>query len=299
MTAQRKNDAVFILKQDNTARMLTLVEADAGAAELLGAAPDALKNKPLFAFLAPKAVEYFADSIDYEPEGADFGEVSQKLRDIRLKDAAGKEFVTPFRVDMIDSPDGMPWYRLVVPSDSQRQLRHVIAQYLQQHFEGAMVRNAETGLPSGNAAEAYVGMLKNTLPLHQMQGCCALLRVDRYEKSLARYGRGGVLTQLQHVANCCKSTFRAEDIICQLDDHTLAMFLVDIDQDAARIVLNRLRWNIRNHRIVFGGKEDFSVTVSIVFGSLLSEGKPILQRCTDAIHAIGADERNLLSEVGA
>lgn len=299
MTAQRKNDATLLIRQNNDAKTLTFVEVDEPAAELLGGPAEQFKEKSLFDFLAPKSIEYFSDAMDYEPDGADFSEASQKLRDLRLRDTAGKEFTSAFRVDRVDSPDGHAWFRLVFPSGQKREVREILTQYLHEHFDGAATINEETKLPSGNAAEAYAEMLRNTLPGHGISGCTALLRLDRYEKSLARYGRSGVVTQLIHVANCCRSTFRTEDIVCQIDDHTLAMFLVDIDQDAARIVLNRLRWNIRNHRISFGGKEDFSVTVSIAFGSLMAAGGPMLARCTDALQGIALDERNLLVEVDA
>ncbi|MEJ0010127.1 MAG: DEAD/DEAH box helicase [Alphaproteobacteria bacterium] len=73
---------------------------------------------------------------------------------------------------------------------------------------------------------------------------------------------------MQHVANCCRSTFRAEDLISALSDRALGLLLFDISRESARMVLNRLRWNVRNHVLSFGGKSDFSVTISIAFGML-------------------------------
>jgi hypothetical protein len=60
-----------------------------------------------------------------------------------------------------------------------------------------------------------------------------------------------------------------------------------------------LRWNIRAHRIQFGGKSDFSVTTSISFDMLdqqRSDG--LLARCEAAIANVDIDERNGLIELG-
>ena len=299
MTAQRKRDAIFLIRQENDTSMLMLVDADESAAELMAGKPSDFKDKPFFNVLGASARDYFREAMDFEDAGGDFGDACQKLRDLRLRSLDGREFSSPFSVERTESPDGHGWFRLVIPTGNQRQVRESLSNYLREHFQGTATINPETQLLSGNAAESYADMLKNTLPAHEMQGCCALLRLDRYAKSMGRYGKSGVIAQLQHMANCCKSTFRAEDVVCQIDDHTLAIFLIDIDHEAARIVLNRLRWNIRNHRIPIADKEYFSVTVSVVFGSLLSPGENVLERCKATLSEVSTEERNMLVEMEA
>lgn len=299
MVAQRKDDIALILRQNNDIGAITVIDADEAFAGLCGMHREALINTPFMDLLGMKTHEYLSDAIDFTADGPDLAEVSQKIREFRFKVVSGGEIIRPFRVESIDSPDGHGWFRLIIAGDDQRAMREKLAQSLQEHFAGQATTSAETGLLTDEAAAAYLQMLKNVLPGREMDGCCALLRIDRFDKSLARYGKAGSLQLLHHVANCCKSTFRAEDVVCQINNHTLAMFLVDINHDAARVVLNRLRWNIRNHRIAFGGKEDFSVTVSIAFGSVLTPGESILERCKNKVESLSVDERNQLLELTA
>ena len=299
MVAQRKDDIALILRQNNEIGTITIIDVDENFAALCETNREALLNTPFLDILGAKTVEYLTDAIEYGADGVDLSEACQKLRELRVKNSSGADIIRAFRVERIDSPDGYEWFRLILAGDDQRVIRDMLNQSLQEHFAGQASTSPETGLLTGEAAEAYLGMLKNVLPSRDMDGCCALLRIDRFDKSLARYGKAGSLQLLNHVANCCKSTFRSEDIVCQINNHTLAMFLVDINHDAARVVLNRLRWNIRNHRIAFGGKEDFSVTVSISFGSVLTPGESILERCKRTVEALTVDDRNQLLELNA
>ena len=298
MSTQRKDDISLILRQNNDVGVVTLIDAELPFFELIGQDAAQAKDKNFLDFLGSKTVDYLTDAIEFTPDGIDIEEACQKLREMRFKSAAGHEAVRTTRLERIDSPDGHGWFRLIIAGDEQRLVRQQLSHSLQEHFAGQAATYPETGLLTADAAEAYLQMLRNVLPSRDMDGCCALLRIDRHDKSLARYGKTGALQLLVHAANCCKSTFRAEDVVCQINDHTLAMFLVDISHESSRVVLNRLRWNIRNHRIAFGGKEDFSVTVSIAFASVLSPGEgSVLARCRDKIEALSLDERNQLLEL--
>ncbi len=297
MVAQRKNDTSLILRQNNDVGTITIIDADDGFFELCNSPREALVDSPFTGILGDKTKEYLLDAVDFEKDGADLAEACQRLREIRLKNSDQGEITRLFRVERIDSPDGHAWFRLVIAGEDQSIVRDQLNTSLQEHFVGQASTYPETGLLTADAAEAYLQMLRSVLPSRGMDGCCALLRIDRFNKSLARYGKAGSLQLLVHAANCCKSTFRTEDVVCQINDHTLAMFLVDISHDSARVVLNRLRWNIRNHRIAFGEKEDFSVTVSIAFGSVLSPGVSILDRCKEKIDAMALDDRNMLLEL--
>lgn len=299
MTTQRSLDSIFIIKQDNADKSLTIIEANDHALELIKSNAALLLNASLYSIFADKTREYLEDAIEFDNEGMDIYAACQKIRNLRLKTAHGDEFSSEFHIAPIESRDGKDWFRLVIVHENLQRKREQFSQFLQDHLAGIATLDTQTGLPAGNAASEYIEMFKRMLDSNEMQGICALIRVDRQHKTIARYGKSGLVELLKHVANCCKSTFRVDDIVCQIDDHTLALFLVDIDIDAARVVLNRLRWNIRSHRIVFGDKEDFSVTVSIAFSSISANPALALQKPLEALSKLPEDERNQLIELVA
>lgn len=297
MTTQRSLDSIFVLRQDNASQSIAIIEANNNALELLDTSQEAIEKTSFFAILGKKSYEYFTETIEYETDGIDIYAACQKIRDIRFKTTGGSEITSEFHIAPIESRDGKDWFRLVLMHENVQRKREHFSRFLQEHLASIAQMDSETGLPSGSSAAEYIEMFKRMLDSNAMQGICALIRVDRHQKTLARYGKSGLVTLLKHVANCCKSTFRSDDMVCQIDDHTLALFLVDIDIDAARVVLNRLRWNIRNHTIAFGGKENFSVTVSVAFSALSSTPSLALTRPHQALSALSEDERNQLLEL--
>jgi GGDEF domain-containing protein len=297
MSALRKNDGTLLIRQNNEIQTLTIIEANEAALQFFGQSADALENQPISMILAPRTLEYITEEVDFAADGPDLYEALKKMREVRLRLANGHEINAPFRLERLESRDGHAWFELVIPSERDLRVRETVRDLLREQMAGHAVLDKETGLPTAAAAEHYFSLLKNYLPANDMQGVIALIRLDRYEKSLSRYGRSGVITLLGHTASCCKSTFRAEDTVCQIDDHTLALFLVGITQDAARVVLNRLRWNIRSHRIAFGGKEDFSVTVSIAFAEINNTDAGFMHRAKQGLERLPEDERNQLLDI--
>jgi GGDEF domain-containing protein len=128
----------------------------------------------------------------------------------------------------------------------------------------------------------------------------AIMRMDRYEKSVARYGKEACAQLLMHVHHICRSTFRADDLIFSLSGSTLGLVLFNISPESARVVFNRLRWKVRNHRFAFGGKADFSISTCIGFDLLDLEDIPgMMARSEATMAALDANERNMLVEFKA
>ena len=127
----------------------------------------------------------------------------------------------------------------------------------------------------------------------------AVLRIDRHKKSIAQYGPQAATQLLMHMHQICRSSFRSEDLIFALSDSTLGVVLFNITRESARVVLNRLRWKIRNYRIEFAGKANFSVSTCIGFDLLDFEDIPgVMSRCETAMAELDANERNALLELG-
>jgi diguanylate cyclase (GGDEF)-like protein len=186
-----------------------------------------------------------------------------------------------------------------LPDERETRSQNQLREFLKTNLESRQQLDPVIGVPDRATTENYLSMLRNYLATHEMAASFAILRLDRHDRSVARYGAEACQILLKHVANCCRSTFRTEDMIGVLSDHTLGLVLFDISRESARLVLNRLRWNIRNHRLTFGGKDDFSITVSIAFDMINeAEDEDILLRCENGIERLDKDERNSLTELG-
>lgn len=297
--SQTEIPAYIVLSQNNSARKVTVREVSPAAAELLGRDVKALEGVDFLTILGKKGVEAIADYLEFEEGASDLDDVLGRLQDFRLKHSNGEEIRLAAKFVRGPAQDQNHWFRLIL-KDERRQIKESsLRSIIHDNLAGVRSLHEETGLPDRHSCMQYLEMIRNYVKSHDLDVCFAVLRIDRYEKSLNRYGRGPCLELIQHVVRCCRSKFREEDVICRLSDSTLGLFLLDIKPESVRVVLNRLRWFISSHRIAFGGKPDFSVTVSIAFASVKQhlDDKDLIQLVEKEAAAIPMDERNVLVEV--
>jgi diguanylate cyclase (GGDEF)-like protein len=291
----RKGDGYLIVVQDNAARALTILGANEAAVARLGYPEEELKGRKLEVVLGARTALTIEEDLEYEDDAPDMADVLARHRELRLRSKKGDEITVPMTINRVMAEDKNPRFQIIIPNEREGRARAQWRDLLKQNFEGHTQIDEATGLPNRATAENYLRVAGHYLGEADTQAAFAVLRLDRYEKSLARYGQSGVIQQLQHVANICRATFRSEDVICTLGGPLMGLLLVDISRESAQMVFNRLRWNIRSHHIDFASKADFSVTVSIVFEMLTSDNsEQLLAENEKAIAALGADERNIL-----
>lgn len=295
----RKGDGVMIVLQNNAEKRLMIRNANEVLCNLLGYAEGELKERDLDEVLGTKLSQLLREDLEYTDAAPDVGELLARQREVKLRHRLGNEMVVPLNISRLMAQGQDACFQLVVPNEVEGRAQQQLKDFLKVNLQGRLQVDETTGLPNRATAQTYLGLLKNYIANNGMQAAFAVIRVDRFEKSLARYGKQGCIEQLQHVANCCRSSFRDEDAVCVLSDATIGLVLLDVSRESVRVVLNRLRWNVRNHRIVFGGKSDFSVTISLSFDMLTEHGgDTLLERTEEAVAKLDADTRNYLIELG-
>ncbi len=296
----RRGEGVVVVLQNNAEQSLTIGSINEVAEQLLGFAPGEAKGRRLEVILSPRTAEFLAEEIEFVDDAPDFGDVLARQREIRLRHHSGKELVVKCNVTRIMAIGMSACFQIIIPNEREILAKQKIRDFVALNLAGRAQLDPSTGLPNHDTAEQFLPLLKTYLTESGINAVFAVLRLDRHKKSVARYGQPACVELLKHAANCCRSTFRTEDMVFALSDHTLGVILFDISRESARVVLNRLRWNIRAHRIVFGGKPDFSVTVSVIFDALDADrGDGILGRCEASLTTVGEEERNSLVELGA
>jgi GGDEF domain-containing protein len=296
----RKGDGVLLVTQDNAQRRLIVGGANDTAANILGYEAADLRDRELQEILGQRTRDMLEEELEFAEEAPDFGDIFSRQRDIRLRTRLGEEVALPCTVSRLMAEGRTARFHLVLPDEREKRAKQQLREFLKTNLEGRQQLDAATGLPDRATAETYLGLLKSYTASHELSTAFAVLRLDRHEKSLARYGKQGCLALLQHVAERCRVTFRSEDVVSVLSDHTLGLILFDISRESVRLVLNRLRWNIGSYHIDFGGKPNFSVTVSVAFDMLDSErGDGLLGRCEQAIGTLDKETRNGLVELGS
>ena len=295
----RKGDGVLLVVQNNEQHALTIHAMNETLANLLGYAMGDLTNHGLEEILGKRTAKMLEEELEFKEDKPDFGEILSRHSTVRMRHRLGEEIALPCTVLRIMAEDRNARFQLVLPDEREKLAKQQLREYLKTSLEGRLQIDSASGLPDRETTENYIKSLKSYLAAGEISACFATVKLDRHERSLERYGEDGCNELLKHVANCCRATFRTEDVVSVISESTLGLILLDISRESARLVLGRLRGNIRNHRIVFGGKSDYSVTASVAFDMINEhEDEDLLPYCEEALEEIGHDERSLLIELG-
>ncbi len=297
----RQGDGLLTVLQNNADKTLLIHCMNPEIELLLGYEEEKIIGRRLEVILSSRTLEMLDEEVSYQEDGADLGDVLGRQREIRLRHRSGQEIAAVCKISRQMSEGKNACFQLVIPNDKEKLARQKIREFIARNLDGHKQLDEATGLPNRDTALHFMPLLNNYVTEIGAGAVLAVLRLDRHEKSIARYGAEECVKLLQHTANCCRSSFRSDDIIFTLSDHTLALVLMDITLESARLVLNRLRWNIRSHHLNFGGKEDFSISVSLGFDVMRPEmkGDELLLECEKTIDSLDESARNELLELGA
>ena len=294
----RKGDGIIIVVQDNVARQLTIDGMNEVAISQLGYSLEELKGRKLEVVLAQRTALVIDEDLEYADDAPDMADVLSRHRELRMRTKMGEEINVSTTIHRVMAEDMNARFQLILPNEREGRAKSQLKEFLKTSLEGHRQIDPATGLPNRATAEAYLRSISHYMAESETDAAFAVLRLDRFDKSVARYGAQPTNQLIQHVGNCCSSTFRSEDVICALGGPYLGLLLVDISRESVRLVLNRLRWNIRTHTIEFGGKADFSTTVSIAFDMLSRENsEQLLAQGEQAVAALETDARNTLIEL--
>ena len=295
--AARRGEGVLLIQQVNSDKSLIISGINAPLEALLGYDEGELINRRLEIILGKREAELIDDGLEYSDDTPDFGDIFSRIREVHVRTRTGEELRVDCTLSRLMAQGGNACFQIVMPNEHERITKSKLSDFIALNLEGRKQLDPATGLPDRHTANEFLPLLKNYFAEADMNVVFAMLRMDRHEKSVARYGRDACSQLMLHVAHICQSTFRADDLIFIMSESTLGVVLFNISPDSARVVFNRLRWKIRNHRFAFGGKADFSISTCIGFDALdLDDVAGMFSRAEATMTAIEANARNMLVE---
>lgn len=295
----RAGDGVLVVVQNNEDRSLTITALNSVVEALLGYDKGEILNRKLEIILGKALGEMLADDLEFSPDAPDFGELFARVREIKLRRRNGDEIRVAMNTTRLLAQGRDACFQLVIPSEHERVKNSRLREFISLNLEGRKEIDEATGLPNHKTAKEFLPVLKNFVQAEAANIVFVVLRIDRFDKSVARYGKSACVELLRQTHQICHTTFRSQDLMFALSDQSIGVVLFDISRDSARVVLNRLRWKVKSYRFPFGGKADFSISTSIAFDMLDLETDAVLERCERAVATLDAGERNALVELNA
>lgn len=282
---EKAEEKSITIRQDNRRMAIEVMGLSDGAMHLLGYAPELIDGMKLGAMLPGRIAMQLDEYVEYEENGQDVAAVLSRVKDFAVQGRDGREH--HFRLRVVRQPPvaGHACFRLVLQSSNpvprrQEPFRAV----LKEHFAGHQVLNAVTGLVDQPSFIKDIEFTKHYVLKDKLVASVAVLRLTQ--------PRVVPPAMLKHVAGVIMSNLRGDDVVAGVEHDELALLMLDTQGEAARMVLNRLRWLVGTNPYAAPGEEIQAIQCRIAFARLHGDGEDrlVLDKLHMALDAAGGSQ---------
>jgi diguanylate cyclase (GGDEF)-like protein len=295
----RSNDAVITICQNNNAKSIEITEVNKAAEELLGYKSAELLKMPLWKILPPRIGTLLEEYVEFKSDANDVGEVLAKVQSFAVVGHDEKETGYRLKVVRDTSSDGLITFKLVLQDRLGLRKNEALRKAVQENFKGHEVLDKETGLPDRASLVKDIELVGYYNSKSDLRTCFAILQADHYDQLFSRHGRPVCVAMLKHIAAVCRQNLRPDDVVGVMTHNRLGVLLLDTTPESARMVSNRLRWQIAANPYVLPSRGTVGLSVSISFTRVSGRAtdKTIMDDCMAALDGLSADTANALIEV--
>jgi diguanylate cyclase (GGDEF)-like protein len=295
----RSNDGVVTICQNNAAKSIEIRELNATAADMLGHSSAELAGQPLERILPPRIAELMKEYVEFGNDIQDVGVVLGKVQSFAVLGKDGKETGYRLKVVRAESTGSQITFKLVLQDKMGLRKNEALRTAIQENLRGHEVLDPDTGLPDRYSLGKDIELMGFYNSKSDLRTCFAILQVDHYDELFSQYGRPTCQAIVKHVASICRQNLRPDDVVGSVNYKRLGVLLLDTTPESARMVFNRLRWQIAANPFALPDRTTIGLSVSISFARVTGRvnDKHLVDDCSAALDELGAGVANALAEV--
>lgn len=299
MLAYRSHDGYLAVCQDNEAKTILITEINSAAEEITGYQSSALVGKPLGDFLPPRIAELMSEYVEFEQGANDVGAVLAKVQSFSLVSGGGKEIGFRLKVVRLESTGNREHFRLILQDKQGHRRNEAFRSIISENFKGHEVLDSTTGLPDRYSLSKDIELMLYYTNKGDLQACFAILQLDYFDDMFSQYGRDTCQAMMAHIAANARQSLRNDDTIGTISHQRIGLMLMDTSIESARLVLNRLRWQIAANPFILPDKTTVGLSASIGYARIGGRvnDKNLLTDCEEFLDAQGVALVNALSEI--
>ena len=281
----RNNDAVLTVCQNNDAKTITISGANRTACELTGLEPADLLGKSLESFLPKRIIELLHEYVEFGNNANDVGAVLGKVSSFSLLDKNGMEKSYKIKVMQIDSGAGSLFFSLMLRDSTEMRKSEAAIKVIQENFKGHESIDLPTGLPDRNSFIKSMDLMRRYSNSGSVEACFAVLQIDDSTAVKEQYGSDIFNKIIKHTAFIAQQSLRSDDVLASVGNCRIGVLLVGANYNSARMVFNRLRWQIAASPYILPDETPIGFSVSMVFGTIdgSKEGAELLKASEDSL----------------
>ncbi len=295
----RSNDAVITICQNNAQKSIEIRDVNRMAEDMLGAGNAELVGQALSRILPPRIAELLTEYVEYGGEINDVGAVLGKVQSFAIIGRDGKENGFRLKVVRAESTGNQIIFKLVLQDKMGLRKNEALRTAIQENLKGHEVVDAETGLPDRASLGKDIELMGYYNSKSDLRTCFSILQIDHYDDLFSQYGRPVCQSIIKHVAFICRQNLRPDDVVGSVNYKRLGVLLLDTTPESARMVFNRLRWQIAANPYTMPERTTIGLSVSISFTRITGrvDDKQIIDECDRALDQMSANTANALIEI--
>ena len=300
MLGHRSNDAVVTICQNNSKKSIEITGLNKACEELLGYVAAEIIGKALASILPPRIATMLHEYVEFESDANDVGHVLSKVQSFSTIGKDGKENSFRLKIERTQASADSVFFELVLQDKTGLRKNVALRQAIAENFKGHEVLDPVTGLPDRHSLAKDIELMGYYSKKSDIRSSFAIIQLDHYDELLSQYGRTVCQHIMVHVAALSRQGSRPDDVVGMVNFKRLGILLLDTSIESARMVVNRLRWQIAANPFLLSDKTAVGLSVSIAFcrvGGGRTSDKEILGSCDDVLDALGASAINVLTEV--
>lgn len=299
MLGYRSNDAVVTICQNNSSKSIEISDINKIAEEMLGYGNKEIAGQPLSHVLPPRIAELLKEYVEYESDANDVGSVLSKVQSFAVIGKNGKEIGYRLKVVRAESGADNIVFKLVLQDRMGLRKNEELRRMIQENFKGHESLDPDTGLPDRQSLGKDIELMGYYNSKSDLRTCFAILQLDHYDELFSQYGKHVCHALMKHVAAISHQNLRPDDVVGSVSYKRIGVLLLDTTPESARMVFNRLRWQIAANPFLLPDKTTVGLSVSISFarvGGRVSD-KKLIEGCDEALEKLGANIANALVEI--
>ncbi len=295
----RSDDAVITICQNNPKKSIEITDVNKIAEDMLGYKNADLSGKNLASILPPRIAEMMGEYVEYAKDANDVGEVLAKVQSFAIIGKDGKETGYRLKVVRSESSGDSINFKLVLQDRMGLRKNEALRQAIQENFKGHEVLDPTTHLPDKYSLGKDIELMGYYNSKSDLRTCFAILQIDHFDDYFSQYGNNTCVSIIKHIAMVCRQNLRPDDVVGSVAARRLGVLLLDTTPESARMVFNRLRWQIAANPFDLPNKTTLGLSVSITFariGGVIAD-RNMIDDCAAALDGMGADVANALVEI--
>ncbi|GFZ78734.1 hypothetical protein RLOatenuis_0830 [Rickettsiales bacterium] len=272
MTAQRQDDCVIAVRQDNAQKSIIIEGLNKAAEGILGFSETELKSLPLQNVLDTYSVDTINSYVEYDDLGQDLASVLNKARNFAIKDKNSNIKKVRIKVFYVTSTDQNPRFELLIRDISIVEKLGIFRdEYIAQH-NITYKTHPEFQIIDENASRELIKIITLFRNQHNIDAVFGLLSANR------AINLQNNQSMLKKITDCLNKACRKDDIVGYFGDNKLMFVLLGCGQansyNAVQRICKMVQSDLQDINLQFGS----NVSISTGYTNIAQQADEIISK---------------------